>query len=122
MSSTDIPMGPTDGQIAVVPVTNSSVHHDLTVTAYDAVSKAIRMGRPLTIIADGADVFYRWSPQKSGGTVDEAQNASGGTPANQCSTVFAGECRERFAPKGTKGIIVKTPNAGGCKLRIEVTG
>jgi hypothetical protein len=116
-SFNDTPIGPSDGTPTVIAVTNSSVHVNLTSSTYATLAKAIRMKKTLVMKAEG-DVYYRWSSATSGGTVDETMAASGGTPANQCGILFVGEPWSEKAPLGTKGIIIKTNVAAGCKLRI----
>lgn len=116
MSTSDIPIGPSDGEPTTFPVTTGSVHFDLTGAAYVALARAIRMHRPLTLKGN-VDVFYRWSAQKSGGTVDETMLATGGTPANQCDALFTGERSDERAPIGTKGIIIKGSGAGFLRIR-----
>lgn len=106
----DIPVGPKNGTPTNFTVTTSSVHFDLTLAIYATLLQAINDGRAITLKGD-ADVFYRWSPNTSGDTVDETMVATGGTPANQCIRLFAGERTDEQAPVGTKGLVVKGPAA-----------
>lgn len=113
----DRPVGPRNGTPVVFSVTTSSVHVDLTGASYAALLAAIISGQIFTVKAEG-DVFYRWSPNPSGDTVDETMIATGGTPANQCGVLLAGERSDELAGAGpaTKGLIIKATVA--CKLRI----
>lgn len=113
--SADRPVGPSNGRPHVFSVTTASVHVDLTGAAYTELLKAILSGQLLTVKAEG-DVFYRWSPNRSGDTVDEAMIATGGTPANQCAVLFAGERSDEQPPANTQGLVIKAPVA--CKLRV----
>ena len=109
------PLGPGNGKPTVFSVTTASVHVDLTGASYATLKADYDGGRLLSLKAEG-DVYYRWSPNTSGDTVDETMIATGGTPANQCSIIFAGEHITEKPPPGTKGIVIKAPVA--CKLRI----
>ena len=105
-----IPVGPITGSPTNFTVTGSSVHFDLTATTYETLYRRIQGGGTLTLKGDG-DVFYRWSKETSGETVDETMVATGGTPANQCARLFAGERSDEIPPAGTRGLVVKGPIA-----------
>lgn len=114
------PIGPTNGSVAVITVTTSSVHVDLTGASYTTLKAAIDAGRLITLKADGTDVYYRWSPNASGDTIDETMLATGGTPANQAGVIFNGERGDESPPPQTQGILVKATSIAG-KLRIHIS-
>lgn len=118
MSAIDRPVGPSNGIPTVFAVTTGSVHVDLTATASGTavLLKAIRESRILTIKSEG-DVWYRWSPNTTGDTVDETMVASGGTPANQAAVIFTGERVDESPPTTTQGLVIKA-SGSACKLRI----
>lgn len=115
----DLPAAGTNNPTPIViAVTTSSVHIDLTGTGYDLLLNAIQKQKLLVLAADSANVWYRWSPATSGGTVDETMTAVGGTPADQAAILFSGSrahLPER-PPPNTKGLIVK--GASATKLRL----
>jgi len=104
------PTGPKTNEIAVIAVTAASAHTDLTADA--AVAAALAQNEILVISADDFDVWFRWSMNTSGETVDETATSG----ANRAALLYVGERLPERPPQGCQGIVCK--GRGVTKLRI----
>lgn len=104
---------PSKGRIACIPVTTSSVSQDLS-TYFPGTWD---QGHFFSMLADGGDIYFFFSPNAASDTVDETATTAAG--ASVCAKLPNGSRWDGRLPENCQYLYVK--GSAACKLRMNIS-